>query len=194
MTTGRAVAAVVVLIVAACGAPPLTASPSAASHTPDPATPSPATTALGSLPAATAPGSPTQSADPTPEPTLSVVPPTATLVAGRITVDGQLGTWIWTVRGQSHGDDAPWLPGAGPVKLAPGTQLTIHLGGMEAAAWSASLRPARNVDRGDTLALAKGRGEIRFKSPRNPGPWSLSVTATFGDQGEATWFWRLESA
>jgi hypothetical protein len=102
---------------------------------------------------------------------------------------GQLGTYIW----RGEGSDSPWLPGT-PARIAAGAGLVIHLSEDEhLEQWTVRLRVAGDQEPGGTRELASGAGPVAFGAP-TAGAWSLQVLVTFaGGQGEAAYYWRVET-
>jgi hypothetical protein len=102
---------------------------------------------------------------------------------------GQLGTYIW----RGEGSDAPWLPGT-PAWASAGAGLVIHLSADEPLDhWTARFRVAGDHEPGGTRELASGAGPVASGAP-TAGAWSLQVLVTFaGGQGEAAYYWRLQT-
>ena len=126
---------------------------------------------------------------PTSAPTTPVPPAAHLTVPGQLAIDGDVGGFSW----DGFASDAPWLPGAAPVRVAPDILASVRFGpGVRTEAWQAWYAPISGSGVDDAAAVLQSRSdqEIDFPAPP-PGTWSVQVNVTFPGRGRVTFIWTL---
>ena len=143
----------------------------------------PATTAAPSAPA------PTETPEPTAEPSLEP-PPAAVLIVGERRLTGEVGSYAWPGGSES----APWLPATAleRFEVPGGVRVRFEVpGGPGLASWTATSAAADDPAATTRVPIGEGLGPPSFETPPD-GRWVVSVHVVFADgQGDANWFWSL---
>lgn len=122
---------------------------------------------------------------------LTAAPPRALLTGVRGgDVAGDLGSFTW----DGLVSDAPWIVGSARGAAAPGARLSIAFRpGRQVVAWRARWAPIAGGQPGTPGDGGGGSsGPIIVSAPRTAGSWSLQLSADFGREQSATWYWRVE--
>jgi hypothetical protein len=121
-------------------------------------------------------------------------PPPVAVIAGLDRADafGDLGSYTW----DGLSSESPWIVGATAGDAHPGAGLEIVLTpAWGLSRWQALWAPVTGTEVGTPIDAGGGEetgGTLRVLAPPDPGPWSLALTADFGQGRNATWYWRIE--
>jgi hypothetical protein len=129
---------------------------------------------------------------PTADPTLPEPPFALLTVPRQPPVEGSVGTYTW----DGFASDAPWLPGAGPVRARQDVLAHVRIASaLEVTEWVAWYAP---LD-GQTVAVEAAReqtrgptSEIDFPAPP-AGTWSVRLDVSYLGRGRVSYYWRFES-
>jgi hypothetical protein len=131
-------------------------------------------------------------APPTAEPTVPEPPPAILTVPRQPAVEGSVGTFTW----DGFASDAPWLPGAGPVRVQQDVLAHVRLpSGLEVDEWIARYAPLEGTNvliDGATIQQDGPTAEIDFPAPP-PGTWSVQLEVRYVGRGRVTYYWRFET-
>jgi len=123
-----------------------------------------------------------------PEPPLAVL-----TVPNRPPIEGTVGSYTW----DGFASDSPWIPGDGPVLVAPDVLAHVRLpAGVEVSEWVARYAPLDGTTVDDAAAVVQQDGasaEIDFPAPP-AGSWSVQLDVRYLGHGSATYYWRFEVA
>ena len=129
----------------------------------------------------------------TPTPTTPVPPLAVLTVPNRPPVEGAVGSYSW----DGFASDSPWIPGDGPVLVAPDIVAHVRLpAGVEVSEWSARYAPLDGATVDDTTVTLQQIGasaEIDFPAPP-AGSWSVQLEVRYVGHGSATYYWRFDVA
>ena len=173
------VLALVTMVAAGCGA----AAPQG---------PTPSGT-LPSVPARTAPVTPTGTATAGATEVPASPPQVFAAAPGRTAVLGDQGSFSW----DGMVSDSPWVLGSAALDAGIADALDITVaGGLETRRWTAVWA---KVSGGSVVADApeseeSGMGLPITVRPPGAGSWSLQVEVWSGDARHAIWYWRVEVA
>jgi hypothetical protein len=128
---------------------------------------------------------------PTAEPTVPEPPHAVLLPPEGPPVEGDVGTFTW----DGFASDAPWLPGAGPVRVRPDVLVHVRLGAaLEVSEWAARYTPLDGQVVDAFAAQEQSRGssaEIAFPVPSD-GTWSFQLEIWYVGRGRVTYYWQVE--